>query len=760
MSNGNHHCDQVKSEESVNGDQGDCDMIPALKLHEIASWPPFAESGSQLPAIVADVPSLQRGLVWKPGQIELMWDSLMRGFPIGSLVVRKKLPPTVQQSRHGDDDRTTHHLLDGQQRAQAIKLGYVDAFQESGYKISQILWLDLAPTKRGESRAFLFRLTNIAHPWGYQPNDSAERVATASIRASLEKCGCDTDEEGFYKRPSPRDCWPIAAAVPVPFAWLSRLQTVVDENVFWASVRSSCAAYLDKPPHREWSREAIELLNRSPDDPRLRAVWSGMRRVWDARIPILELPEDAVASGAARETINPEQEGVTNVETLFHRLNRGGTALDGDDLAYSMIKANWPGLEQNIRKLASRRRLPEARLVRVAARLPIGEARASRSAAGKPLQAVSSPVSVGQIRRLAHPTGVEVGNEEERDSRDRFCRFFLDQGEPRGLGNLLARVQHWCGPAEVYDLPLVLQTSIARTSPDVYALLLWMADRALQVSDAASDDLGKSVQGLITTLHWFALDKRKAVSAIAARLDERGVLSKSSFSGILTQPLLAGGEPVILHPPSVSRFKSMLAPSGGASEMQGCWTTVSQYQRPEREAVERVLDNRELLLYAQRSFLRRRFGSYDPADEETWAQHNRPWDFDHILAKASIDYVAFQEKEIIKEWALRSVANLRAWPMESNRSDKKESPKDKIGRNEKLARIQIMNDSVLTEDELLGFGKGYDVAQPMGCSPGGLEAYVMASRARLINLYRAWYEPDGLDIDYLTQWEPAPVDLV
>ena len=32
---------------------------------------------------LVDIPALQRGLVWKPKQVELLWDSLLRGFPIG-----------------------------------------------------------------------------------------------------------------------------------------------------------------------------------------------------------------------------------------------------------------------------------------------------------------------------------------------------------------------------------------------------------------------------------------------------------------------------------------------------------------------------------------------------------------------------------------------------------------------------------------------------------------------------------------------------
>ena len=35
---------------------------------------------------VITLPTLQRGFVWKPYQIEMLWDSILRGYPIGSLL--------------------------------------------------------------------------------------------------------------------------------------------------------------------------------------------------------------------------------------------------------------------------------------------------------------------------------------------------------------------------------------------------------------------------------------------------------------------------------------------------------------------------------------------------------------------------------------------------------------------------------------------------------------------------------------------------
>ena len=54
------------------------------------------------------IPDIQRGLVWNAAQIEVFWDSLLRGIPIGIFTVVENAGEKM--------------LLDGQQRWHAIQL--------------------------------------------------------------------------------------------------------------------------------------------------------------------------------------------------------------------------------------------------------------------------------------------------------------------------------------------------------------------------------------------------------------------------------------------------------------------------------------------------------------------------------------------------------------------------------------------------------------------------------------------------------------
>ncbi len=89
------------------------------------------------------LPAIQREFVWRPGQITTLFDSLMRGYPIGTFLFWKVEPPRVGDFKfyqflddyHGRDKRHNDPwkpsggsqgvtaVLDGQQRLTALNIG-------------------------------------------------------------------------------------------------------------------------------------------------------------------------------------------------------------------------------------------------------------------------------------------------------------------------------------------------------------------------------------------------------------------------------------------------------------------------------------------------------------------------------------------------------------------------------------------------------------------------------------------------------------
>ncbi|MEY2848895.1 MAG: hypothetical protein RI885_1560, partial [Actinomycetota bacterium] len=87
------------------------------------------------------LPAIQREYVWKPSQVVRLFDSILRGYPIGSFLAWKIDPETIAKfkfygflkdysqfdKRHNPDldlpDKQVTAVLDGQQRLTSLNIG-------------------------------------------------------------------------------------------------------------------------------------------------------------------------------------------------------------------------------------------------------------------------------------------------------------------------------------------------------------------------------------------------------------------------------------------------------------------------------------------------------------------------------------------------------------------------------------------------------------------------------------------------------------
>ena len=177
----------------------------SYSLKEISTWP----------NALVSLPGIQRGLVWKPAQVELLWDSILRGFPIGTF--------TLSESDTSISNTSQYYLMDGQQRFSTIALGFSNIQEKS-----PIIWLDINPQiPLSSTRKYMIRLTTMAHPWGYKDDDNCSALSTNEKRTFLNNIG----RKSVYKETlSPMECYPYKSHKPVPLSWLLNASTINKEN--------------------------------------------------------------------------------------------------------------------------------------------------------------------------------------------------------------------------------------------------------------------------------------------------------------------------------------------------------------------------------------------------------------------------------------------------------------------------------------------------------------------------------------------------
>lgn len=680
-----------------------------LSLRQIASWahPELRQSDSPLP-IIASVPKFQRGLVWDPSQIELLWDSLLRGFPVGSFVVCPRIPGQDD----GEDPSITHHILDGQQRANAISMAFEDPFaapsNSAGMSTRPILWIDLCPEfSSGSTREYLVRCTTTAHPWGFRRSDNCPSLQAWQIRETLHSMNLNPSDPE-YVRPHPRDLFPVESNCPVPMAWLMRLDPR-NPDAFWKSIGKQI-----ETTTTPWAENLMRFLSDTSEKAvaERSEVIRGFQRLYDCQIVALPAPHSLMESTKAEESGISTHEEISSIEHLFQRLNRQGTRLDGEELAYSMIKAYWPQVAKPIERIVLRR-MPASRLVMLAARASLTEAMADH---------LRGSLTVTDIRRMALKKTEETTKVISWiDGPLKPCCEWIEnvvlyhpQSNPGGL------------------LPVHL-ASIARSNPEVYLLLLCLAERCVQddMSGSTNTELRKAIIALACRLSWFASNASNAANHVHTAC--RGGVSVEAIREAIHG---AETEGWLTELPSPAELEFILDFKDDDIESWTWHTPIHGDRDPigidirQRRwgPVFHALANRErhLLLYAQRGFLARKFPDFDPSRRDLWEGHNRPWDFDHIHAQA---YVYNKKSDnryqrFVKQW-LDTLGNLRAWPFEDNRSESADRADDKIKTPEQLT------DSFLLPEEIPDFSME---RMPLSDEEAARK-FANACRKRLVRIY-------------------------
>ena len=532
------------------------------KLEEIASWA-ASECGT------VAIPALQRGLVWRPRQVELLWDSILRGFPIGSFLLS-------ESSVKGDKD-AQYYLMDGQQRFNAISIGYRKVENPRA-----LLWIDINPDNNRwkSTRRFWVKASTSSHPWGYQNNDECQVLTAEQKREAIDKFGISVSV--CEKEVPLTEAWPYLSNRPIPLHYLLLSPGSPDEVYKRCLENPEHFAYLDKNPVSEEDLCRIKVICKCIHDTNQYYVSCNV-----------------IAQSTVESETNEQQseDSSTSLEVLFTRLNTGGSRITQDDLNYSAIKAYWPEIKDINDKIAERYMSP-SKLVMLAIRFAL---RTSNP------KTIPPSLSIKKIRSLS------------RDKEaTKVRRLYGADFESSPLLHLLKKADDLLRQD---GLPAYIRNSICYNSPEAFLLLLLL----IEENDLPSE----FIRGLILYLHWFSIkDKQKKTIDSILEFSDGHVSIESVHQGIskaiANEWLLS-----LIAPDCFSQSFSIGGRPG--------WTPWSiEGNSPWIDLFARIYpwdhyEPREMLLYCQRDYMNSRFITYDPARQDLWEDTNRPWDYDHIV---------------------------------------------------------------------------------------------------------------------------------
>ena len=612
----------------------------SYSLEEISQW--TSETSDVL------IPPFQRGLVWKPRQVELLWDSILRGFPIGSFVFSEI--PTANEREQSLEEKQ-YYLIDGQQRFNAIALGY-NAYQEE--HPNTIVWFDLcqddAKTNSTRStRKYWVKLTTKSHPWGYKNDDECSTLSAKDRREALTNFGL----KNIYKQDfNLKQTYPTSVKCPIPLHWLLKAPIEnSDEFVKYVlgEYRSNKVNNEYKIPFITSDTEFVDLC----------------KKYYDCffRLKEYTIKVNLLSSRALEEEIESENSDMSDIEVLFNRIGAGGTPISEGELIYSAIKAYWPKEVKERNDELAAMYMPPVTLIMLAFRLSL-TSQEDTSFKGNP--------SIKRIRQIA---------KEKGDLYKKVINFY------ENAENLLKKVESWLISG---DVPPVIRTGMARRCPDLYLLLIFMAQKGI----VNNEENEKLIQALSYYVYWFGKDNcTKCVNTIFSNIKD--ATSENIRSKVIESLLVLIQKQLIevLYEPNYISF------TFGEIKKDSKWRPWSNNtsSKPWWHVWNIICYNRELLLYAQRMYLNSNFSRYDPARLDMWDEHNRPWDFDHIIPQDWIHQKSSRRKEYTSycEAWLNYNGNLAAIPFELNRSKSNRAEWEEYVNNKKI---------LLCDDEIENFG--------------------------------------------------------
>ena len=570
--------------------------VETIKTVDVVRW----TNGNETSRLF--LPPIQRSVVWRNEQIVNYWDSLLRGYPAGLMMVhrsRRNKGGEIVKGRTVDGltceaRDEDFHLFDGQQRMTAILLGH-----QAGQLNTRIkLWVDMGAVPSADSGLlFQLRVSSTGQPFGYEAQSPNQKPA-------------------LYKRRDKIEEWRETNGM----TWFDSIQAfaAVEGKDLIGAVHAIPLFQVISALVSKDAREAVDDLVRQYPDILADRIESFVHALDGAlKLPIIFQLID-------QKVVEEEKEYIR----YFGRLGQGGTALSNDELTYSIIKHQYPEVHDRMKEImdgTAGRVASEVNLV--LASLRVAKVHAPWESAAE-WEIIGRPYP-GFVSRLKELPG--VGAEFQK----------MIPVIPGGrLKELLEGIRERLVYEKIKNpggLPVIL---LARLPHQLVDVLLLMATQEAQCDCLAvcADMLAPFV------LHWllFVSDSDKAAWLFFKRYREQGGTATSRSIPSLIQDFESEG--IARSMPFRSQLHLLREGIGQGEHRLRCWperfTELDSGSDQKRGHALRMLScERELikraLLWLQREYLAENYQHFDPTSNR---DEDLPIDLDHLIPDSKFGF--------------------------------------------------------------------------------------------------------------------------
>lgn len=553
-----------------------------LTIKDVADWMRTEEGGRLL------LPPIQRSVVWTNEQIINYWDSLLRGYPPGLMMVH----PASNKGRDAEGEtveteKDDFQLFDGQQRMTAILLG----FGIGQLKENRKLWVDFGSgPNKNDGLKFQIRINSIGQPFGYRPEAPNQKIE-------------------LKKR---QDNWEI---------WNNKRNTKKLKDVFKEVngndlIDATCAVSFE---------EILVSLDRYGPDETISELNSKLKinvyRVDD----FVRALDNALKSKIIFQNVSPEiVADQKEYIRFFTRLGQGGTRLSDDELTYSIIKYNYPEIHDRMKEIMlgdSGRIAGEVDLVLSALRVaktiaPWGSAK-EWEVIGRP-----SPSFVSQLK-------------DRKEVESKFLELIPQDQQNGLLKKALTNIREaldYNESTHPEGLPAMLLAQLPKELVDVLILFACMRGALKSWGDQKT-----ALRSFV--LHWlfFVRDDAKTAWLVFQQVfkkESNWIFSQKSLRDLMNEFKREGSAYVL---PVSSEISTLEVEARKQDHMLLSWeerfTVVdSKSHLKPGDSIRMVSTNKKLikraLMWLQRAYIASEFPSYDPTSDR---DEDLPVDLDHLI---------------------------------------------------------------------------------------------------------------------------------